>query len=310
MIEHTFGHQAFLLMARAAGNVHGVLPLVQVRSKFFGNRMISQAFSNYGGPVADGHAASVALYNRAVELAVEHGCESIEFRNTELIPYDLHLRVDKVCMRYPLVSDVDELWNSFSSRSGVRNHVRKAQQFGITVVSGGEECLEEFYRVWAVRMRELGTPCYPRKLFCNILKAFPDNARIFLGRLKGRTIGARFTVSFNGLAQSRWGATLVKYNGTRVNHYLYWTVMKYYAEAGAKWFDFGRSSVGSTQYKFKKQWGTKPVPLYYQYWVRPGKEFSVVSPDAPKYRRKAELWKKLPLWMTRLIGPYIGRNLA
>ena len=31
--------------------------------------------------------------------------------------------------------------------------------------------------------------------------------------------------------------------------------------------------------------------------------------DNPKYRRAIELWRKLPLWVTRLIGPPLARSI-
>ncbi|GAH85602.1 unnamed protein product, partial [marine sediment metagenome] len=68
-------------------------------------------------------------------------------------------------------------------------------------------------------------------------------------------------------------------------------------------------TAGSGNYEFKRRWRAEPVRLHYQYWVRPGTELSIVSPDNPKYRKKVQLWKKLPLWLTRLIGPRISRDL-
>ena len=86
--------------------------------------------------------------------------------------------------------------------------------------------------------------------------------------------------------------------------------MAYYCAAGARCFDFGRSTVDGPHYRFKKQWVTEQMTLHYQYWVRPGHDLSIVSPDNPKFRRKAELWKRMPLWATRLLGPLISRSLA
>src|SRR3972149_5147206 len=75
------GHRPFYLVARDNGEVRGVLPLVHVKSRLFGNQLVSQAFCNYGGILAEGVAARDVLFNRAVALAVELGCEFIELRN-------------------------------------------------------------------------------------------------------------------------------------------------------------------------------------------------------------------------------------
>lgn len=297
----------FYLAACHSGNVHGVLPLIHVRSRLFGNQLVSQAFCNYGGILAENPDARDALFNRAVELAAELDCEFIEFRNLKVLPYDLHSVTNKMCMHLPLTLETEELWKSFKPK--VRNQVRKAEKAGLLASSGHLELLDDFYRVYTTRMHQLGSPCFSRKLMRSILEAFPDHSRIFVVRLRKLTIGAGFVTSYNGFVEIPWAATLLQYNHLCPNNLLYWTVIKHYCLAGDKWFDFGRCTVDSSTYRFKKQWGPKPADLHYQYWVKPGHELSIPDPDDPKYKWKVEMWKKLPLWMTRLLGPYISRNL-
>jgi len=307
MVQQRFGHKSCYLIARDSGAICGVLPLTQVRSKLFGNRMISQAFSSYGGPLANTTATLDILYRRAIELATKCGCESIEFRSIDPVPYDLHLCSDNVCMYMPLPTDPDELWNGFKHQ--IRTKIRKALKSNIRVDSGGLELLNDFYRVWSFRMHQFGTPCYPRKFFAGIMETFPGKSRIFLARLNNLNVAVLFVYDFNGLVQSRWGVTLREYDRMCPNYLLHWSAIKHYCEVGMKCFDFGKSRIGSSQYDFKRRWGTIPVQLYYQFWTRRGHELSLVRPENPKYKNKIVAWKKLPLFMTRLIGPYISRNL-
>jgi FemAB-related protein (PEP-CTERM system-associated) len=307
MIRRTFGHEIFYLVARERGLICGVLPLTKVNSRLFGNRMISQAFSNYGGPLADDAGVLGELLNRAFELACQHGSSQVEFRNLELLPYDLVSKEDKVCMFLPLASDPDEMWRRLKPE--IRNRVRKAKKSGFVAASGGRELLGEFYQIWTIRMRQLGTPCYPESLFRGILETFPRHSRIFVVRLGHTAVGAAFDYSFNGLAQCRWAATRVEFNRLAPNTLLYWSAISHYCLAGDRTFDFGRSTVDSSQYEFKRRWGTLPVQLYYQYWTAPGHELSQVRPDSPKYATGVERWKKLPLSITRVVGPHISRNL-
>ncbi|HEU5322339.1 MAG TPA: hypothetical protein VFX28_16155, partial [Methylomirabilota bacterium] len=44
-----YGHEAIYLAAAADGEVVGVLPLVLVRSRLFGRRLVSMPFLDYGG---------------------------------------------------------------------------------------------------------------------------------------------------------------------------------------------------------------------------------------------------------------------
>ena len=299
--------KAFYFVARDTNGVHGVLPLTQVKSRLFGNFMVSQAFSNYGGLLADSAEACDALFNRAVEMAVELGCESIEFRNIKPLPYELKPRSGKMCMHLPLASGPEQIWKSFDPK--VRNQVRKAEKSGIVIVTGGTELLDQFYHVYTVRMRQLGTPCYSLAITEAILRQMSDNSRVFVAQLGNLTVGGGFTVCFNGFVEIPWASTLVEYNSLCPNNLLYWSVIKHYCLAGAKIFDFGRCNADGPTYQFKKQWDPEPVDLHYQYWVHPKHKLTVLSPDNPKYKRKVEMWKRLPLWLTRVLGPMISRNL-
>src|SRR4030042_2598181 len=81
--------KSFYLVARDADRIHGVLPLTQSKSRLFGNIMVSQAFSDYGGILADSDNARDALFNYAVELATANNCQTIEFRNIQPLPFNL-----------------------------------------------------------------------------------------------------------------------------------------------------------------------------------------------------------------------------
>ncbi len=90
--------------------------------------------------------------------------------------------------------------------------------------------------------------------------------------------------------------------------WMYHKLLERAIERGSEEFDFGRSSTDSGTYRFKKQWGAKPQPTVWQYHLRHG-DIDAVRPDSPKYRRRIETWQKLPVWLTRLIGPPIVRGI-
>ncbi len=307
MVEELFGHKGHYLVACDNGDICGVLPFSHIRSRLFGNHLVSQPFSDYGGPLATNPVALEALYEHSIELAKRHKCDYIEFRNTVAMPQEMHLRTDKICMHLPLASDTEVVWKEL--RPQIRNRIRQAEKSGIHVINGHSEMLDDFYRLWTIRMRELGTPCYSRGLFRGILERFKDNSRIFLALFGNKVAAAFFVYTFNGYVHSRWGAALREYDSLSPNYILNWSAIEYYCRSGMKWFDFGRSTIGSGQHTFKKRWGASPVPLNWQYWIKPGRELNLAKPDAPKYRRKTEIWKKIPLSVTRIIGPRISCSL-
>ena len=52
IIERAFGHRAHYLLAERDGAIAGILPLAQVKTRLFGNALISVPFCVYGGPLA------------------------------------------------------------------------------------------------------------------------------------------------------------------------------------------------------------------------------------------------------------------
>ncbi len=308
MIETAFGYKGYYLVARQNGHICGVLPLMHIKSLLFGDRLLSQPFSDYGGPLAKNQAAIEALYERAIDIATACRCDSIEFRNTLPLRHDLYLRRDKMSMYLPLAPDPQEVWKAL--RHKTRNRVRKAERNGLTVRSGASELIGDFYRVWTIRMRQLGTPCYPCKLFRTIMKTFPSQSRVFLAYQDDVAVAALFTYTFKGWVQCSWGAALRGYDSVGPNYILNWKAIEYYCRCGMRWYDFGRSTVGSGQHTFKERWGALPIDLCWQYWTSPGHDLVLATPNEGRYRRKVEMWKKMPLWATRVMGPMISPALA
>lgn len=81
VIERAFGHRTFFLYAERDGVMTGVLPLGQVKSRLFGNALISSPFCVYGGAVAEDEDSRSALQDRAKALALELEVDYLEFRN-------------------------------------------------------------------------------------------------------------------------------------------------------------------------------------------------------------------------------------
>ena len=56
------------------------------------------------------------------------------------------------------------------------------------------------------------------------------------------------------------------------------------------------------------QWGAKPHPATWHYYVRDG-DPNDMRPDSGGKKRLVEIWQKLPVWLTKIIGPPIVRGI-
>ncbi|MFZ1803537.1 MAG: FemAB family XrtA/PEP-CTERM system-associated protein [Nitrospira sp.] len=308
VIERTFGHCTVYLMAQDhRGEIRGVLPLVFLKSSLFGQFLVSVPYFNYGGVLADGEQSRSALVEAAVIAAKELGATHIELRHADEAKLPWPCKDHKVSMRLDLPSHFDELMKAFPPK--LRSQVRRGEKEGMTVQMGGLDLLDDFYAVFARNMRDLGTPVYGKYFFADILHTFPKDAKICAVRLGADTVAAGLVYGFRQTLEIPWASSDRRFAKLAPNMLLYGSLLKYACEQGYRVFDFGRSTKDSGTYRFKEQWGAKPVQLHWYYWLRDGGPLPELNPQNPKYTLAIRVWQQLPVPVTTTIGPWIAPYL-
>ena len=307
VFEQAFGHETCYLAARRGNEVVGVLPLVAFRSWLFGRFMVSLPFVNYGGVLASEDAAVEALVAEATRAASSRGCRHLELRHTSRRLPDLPVKQHKVGMMLALAADATKAWDQLDRK--VRNQVRKAQKSELVSVVGGRELLDEFYAIFAVNMRDLGTPVYGREFFARVLEEFPEAARVHVVRLGATPVAAGITFAHRRTIEVPWASSLKAYRALCPNNLLYWSIIEHAVSSGFETLDFGRSTPNEGTYEFKRQWGAVPSPLFWEYALVAGETMPDQSPANPKFKSAIELWKRLPVPVATAIGPHIVRSI-
>ena len=302
-----FGHQAYFLEARGAdGQLGGILPLVRQNSLLFGDFLTSVPFFNYGGALADTPDQTRALMEHARTLAQKLGCRYLEFRDAQPQPGDWHVRTDKVTLLLELPEDFAALSKKLGAK--LRSQVKRTEREEPSVRLGGEELLDHFYDVFCRTMRDLGTPVYPRRFFAAILERFPETCLMVVVYRRGQPAAGAFLVIANGRAEIPWAACRDDAKPAGFNMKLYWEVLRAVMERGCREFDFGRSTADSGTYKFKLQWGAKPVQLYWHRWEKAAAA-SQPAPESRIMRYATSIWKRLPLRLANTLGPIVSPSL-
>lgn len=301
-------HEPYLLVAKRHDEVVGRLPLALVKSALFGRFLVSLPYVNTAGAIADNADTATSLVDRAVQLADELNVRYLELRHErELAHPALTATVTtKVHMRLALPATTDELWEAIKSK--VRNKVNKGDRQGFTIHWGSHDLLAEFYDVFSHTMRDLGTPVFSKRLFQAILTDFAGEAELCVVRSATKPIATGLLIHGKGVTQIPSASSLWAYNSTNANDWMYWHLLKRTVERGQQVFDFGRCSMDGNTFTFKKKWGAEPQPAVWQYYVRQGR-ISDMRLEGGKYGRAVQVWKKLPVWLTRLIGPPIVRGI-
>ncbi|KAA3612088.1 MAG: FemAB family PEP-CTERM system-associated protein [Calditrichaeota bacterium] len=307
LIQNTFGHETIYLQAKEGDDVCGVLPLVHMKNRLFGNFVISVPFFNYGGVCSENEAATNAMLEEAIRITKERQASHLELRHVEKIYPQLPGKSHKVAMILDLPEDSEKLWQSFKSK--LRSQIRKPEKEGLTVQIGKMELLRHFYSIFTVNMRDLGTPVYSKYLFANMLHSFPDNAWIICVYKDKLPVAAGFVVGFGEMMEIPWASSLREYNRLSGNMMMYWQALKLALDEGYRKFDFGRSTPNEGTYKFKAQWGAEPLPLNWEYWLAHGGALPDISPKNAKFQAAIKVWQKIPLPVTKIIGPAIVKNI-
>ncbi|HTH03014.1 MAG TPA: GNAT family N-acetyltransferase [Vicinamibacterales bacterium] len=301
IIQRVYGHDPVYLSAEDDDGGRAVLPAFVVRRPFFGAVVTSMPFLDSGGPSGSSPALKRILVEHLIAEARRIGAKSIELRSSGRLDIGGTPAEHKVNMTLAIPEDVDRLWRQ--TDKDVRNQVRKAERSGLTIECGGVERLAAFYDIFAVRMRDLGSPVHAAGFLAAVLAHFGSRARVLIA-LKGRlAVGGLIAIAFKDRLTVPWASCLKEYFPLCPNMLLYWEALRRACVEGFRQFDFGRSSRDSGTYRFKAQWGAHEEPLF---WYTIPTSTRLVDTSVDRRTSVAFLsrtWQHLPLSLTRQVGP-------
>ena len=307
IIEEIFRHRTHYLLAERSGQVAGVLPLAEVRSRLFGHSLVSLPFAVYGGAASSAPEATVALHAQAAALARELRVDHLELRNrVQREPawpqQDLY-----VTFRKPIAAD-DEA-NLLAIPRKQRAMVRKGIQRGLA--SEIDVAVDCFYAVYTDNMHRHGTPPFSRRYFEALRAHFGDACEVLtVLSPQGEPVSSVMSFYFRDEVLPYYAGDLPEARDLAANDFKYWELMRRAAGRGIKVYDYGRSKRGTGSFDFKKNWGFEPAPLHYEYQLLRRDSIPQNNPANPRYRAFIALWQKLPRPVVNALGPAIVRNLA
>lgn len=314
--------------------ITGLLPLVRIRHWLFGNSLVSMPFCDAGGILADNTSIERMLIENGLRTANALHIPILELRQYQPLTclddrefiseiasggtrrvktvsgwyVSALMDNNKVRMFIDLPSNPDVLMKSFKPK--LRSHVRKPIKEGLNIRIGGVELVDDFYNVFAENMRDLGSPVHSKKFIVEMMKAFSNSANMFIVYRSQKPLAGSVTIGFKNTLSNPWASSLRRYNHLAPNMLLYWSMLEFACQNGYRHFDFGRSTLGEGTYKFKEQWGAKPEPLYWYRFSKTDDQGLGSQPGKDKMNKAIEYWKKLPVSITKIIGPRIRKYIS
>lgn len=309
VISESYGHSTYYFECWDGNDLAGVVPMAHLKSRLFGNQLVSMPYLDTGGPLFKDQLTRNNLLEAVVAKASELGAD-VCLRDLDDSLCDWPAQTGKVTMYLQLLQEPEQMLKVFSSER--RNRIKKATKNGLRVSFHRQEALDDFYRIFSENMRDLGSPVHSKQFFRIILDTFKEETGLLVVYdTNDRPIGAGLHFRFKNLLALPWVSSLRDSFKLNPNIIMYWELIKWGCQNGAKTFDFGRSTIDSGTYEYKRQWGAIPVPLYWhQYSKNVGSAIEAIDSTSKKNQLMIELWKKLPLSVANVVGPKLRKSIS
>ena len=301
-LRSTFGYEPkYLYAVDAQDRIIGVLPMFVVDNFITGRVLISTPFAVYGGILAASDAAHYALSAQAKAIAQKLDVQYLELRNSFEDQRAAFSGIDRYATFTKAVApgSADNLLAAIPPKT--RNLVRKALKHDYTTRSATD--LDTFYRLLMQTYRRHGTPIFPQHFFETLLENFGSMVDVREVLLDGRPVAASLNFLFREEMHTYYAASDPDALAAAPNNFMYFDHLLWAGNNGYKLFDFGRSKLDTGPYQFKKHFGATPRPLPYEVMLVRRRDMPNFTPKNPKFAVATRVWQKVPLPMTRLLGP-------
>lgn len=285
-----------------------LLPLVEIQP--LGQRrpmLISLPFGNYGGFMFPGHRPSDLTPEILAPLSnffAVHPAFALEIR-TLGFPGPA-FEVDETFKRFEIIfpETIAELWRKVSGN--VRTSVRKADSLGVTVEVNPPKAIQIFQKIHERQSKWHGSPEHHGSWYGTMKNILGRDAEVWVARYRGRPIASLLILFGHQSAVLHGAASEPEYYKIPAMEKLIWAGFeKMIREKKVRSFDFGRTRPDKGKLFFKRKWGGEEFPIYYAYWVKPGKKLPKILPENPRFDIPMRIWRMLPVPLTRLAGPFL-----
>ena len=313
LVHKTYGYTIQRFEAVEDDVVTGTLALTHVRHPLFGNYLATSPFGSYGGFAFSTPAAREALLAEARKLATALGVDYcvVRFIEKDDAPPPAPWLQNPIYATYllDLPANADDLWATFGSQH--RKHTRQALRKGFTIQFGQLELLDDAYEVLARSMHELGSPYHSKQYLHDMATLLGENLEFAVVRdAHDALAGAAVLVYQGGVAANLHANILHEFRSGYAGEFLYWSMLEHYCGRGLKVCDMGRSLNGSGNETFKLKWRPRKVPLAYWYYLPKGGHIPELNQKSAKFQLAIRMWKLLPAFAVRWLGPHLIRGIA
>ncbi len=308
VIEKVYKHRCHYLYALENDNIVAVLPLVEQKSMLFGHALVSTPFCMMGGVASDNNNAMLFLEQQAIEKANQLGVDYLELR----YPFErdnpaLTEKCAHSTFGCQLAEDDEAILAGIKKkqRAVVRHSLKNALEYRV------DSDASTAYDVYSESVRNLGTPVFPKHYFAALSDEFGEHCDVLTVEKDKKPVSSVLSFYYKGQVLPFYGGGLFEARSLKSNDFMYYQLMCHAKNnKNCGYFDFGRSKDDSGAFKYKRTWGMEPVALHYHFHLVKADVLPNLSPNNPKYQFFIKAWQKLPVWLSRMIGPFLSKYLG
>jgi hypothetical protein len=309
VLHETYGHKPVYFCRFSAGQLTGLLPVMEVRSPWTGRRGVSLPFTDFCAPLS-GPEGDAALYKAALEWGRSRRWRYLEGRG--VVP---GCRTESPSVAfYGHVIDLERgpeaLFNGLSG--AVRRGIRRAEEAGLQIEFDVDlDSIRVFYALHCRTRSRHGLPPQPFRFFENIARHVFGQGQggVLVARAGMTPVAAALFLHHGRQAIYKFGASDYEYQSLRANNLVMWEAIRRYAGQGFTGLHLGRTSLGNEGLRrFKLGFGAAEHRIQYSKYDFSRREF-VSDTD------RAEGWfngvfRRLPLPLLRLAGRALYPHLS
>lgn len=312
----SYGHPVWHLAARDqdTGEIVAALPLYHVDSRIFGSQLLSPAFAERGSVIVadrdDAAAGAQLLFDHTVRIADELDVDVASLRGSEMTPPDeFSVENRYVTFQADVGQGRESMWADIKdSRQRQINQAADNPALEFAVGDSLDD-LRTYYRLYLQTMRGHGSPPHSFEFFRILWDRFHDDGCLRLSMITrdGSLINGMIDLSL-GSTVYQWGV-VSDYEQRELNggSWILWKSLQWAAEKGYRTYEFGRTREGSGVYMFKKSFGGSKT-WYDDLHYFPGETTTLPDPEDDTYDLPRRVWQRLPIAVTRAIGPHIRKQ--
>jgi len=272
VLQLTYGYNPIYiaLQSGTSDRLKGIAPFMSVNSWLTGKRIVSLPFSTYCNPIIPNEQISnLVHFVRMFQINNQYlQIKCLEYNESNSLDI-----LDKQSRYVTHILNIDvpleQLFKSFHNTS-VRQRIKRADRLNLKLrMADKEEDIKKFYELETIVRKKHGLPPQPYRFFSNMWQILMPQDLLIVPMIeyKGEIIAAAMVLKFKDTFYFEYSASDQGYLKFGPNPKLIWETIKMASLAGAKYLDFGRSSLAnSSLVEFKERWGAKRYNLGYYYF--------------------------------------------